>query len=220
MRDPKVGIQASEILCFIGAPEDLRLVVESPPPPAAQDDFGNRWAFAAATGLLEPSSESDWAFLNKCALNEFNDFKVFAASVRTLKLIAKPRCATMLLEASTRENAQTGLLKPALNYIRSRPSQLANRDLDLAAKKVAPVLGIGDWKGNKPARFNLDKDKALVDSEFISGRDLVVYTTTFHKVGDYWRVRGARETFRTRLPKSAAGIKSRAAQMSRRVSAI
>jgi len=33
VRDPKVGARACEILAFIGAPEDLSFILQSPPPP-------------------------------------------------------------------------------------------------------------------------------------------------------------------------------------------
>ena len=64
---------------------------------------------------------------------------------------------------------------------------------------MAQAIKIGDWQENKKPRFNDNGDKALIDCEFIAGRDLLIHTATFHKVGDVWKLRGVRETMQALL---------------------
>jgi len=76
---------------------------------------------------------------------------------------------------------------------------LSDEDIVVAGRKVAQVIKIGKWQGNKPPQYNEKKDKALVACEFIAGRDLLVHTATFHKVDGKWRLRGVRETMQALL---------------------
>lgn len=55
----------------------------------------------------------------------------------------------------------------------------------------------------KPPIFSSKGDKALVEYEFRAGRDLLAYTATFHKAGEAWVLRGARETMQALLAKDA-----------------
>jgi hypothetical protein len=63
-------------------------------------------------------------------------------------------------------------------------------------------INSGKWQGNKPPRYNENKDKALVACEFIAGRDLLVHTATFHKVDGKWRLRSVRETMQALLARA------------------
>lgn len=86
---------------------------------------------------------------------------------------------------------------------------LSDRSLTNVAERVARAVKIGSWKGNRPPTFNSQGDKALVQCEFRSGRDLLVYTATFHKVGEAWTLRGIRETMQALLAKDADSDESR-----------
>jgi hypothetical protein len=86
-REPGVTEQARELLCMIGVPDDLRLIMRLPPPPAS-DGFPERWRYAVAAALVQPDTEAEWIFLRRCALNEFDDHRVDAGAIRALQLSA------------------------------------------------------------------------------------------------------------------------------------
>jgi hypothetical protein len=193
LRDPQVGESARGFLAQIGVPEDLQLVVELAPPPKDKL-FQNRWAYWVAGALLEPGSEEEWAFLRKAALNEFNDRWVDAGAIQTLRLIASPRSQQILEEARTGNAERAKSIARALDYIHSNPPPLADEKLEALAKRVAGTIKFGNWEGNGKPRYNQGKDKALVDSRYSDGVDLLIYTATFHLVNGVWRFRGLRET--------------------------
>jgi hypothetical protein len=114
--DPKVGESAVRLLALIGVSEDLELIVQLPPP-AREGLPQNRWAYYVACALLEPSSEEEWAFLRKAALNEFNDGWVDAGAIQTLRLIASPRSQQILDEAHNGNLRRTKSIARALDYI-------------------------------------------------------------------------------------------------------
>jgi hypothetical protein len=196
--DAKVGTAAAQLLAFIGVPEDVRLVVEQAPPPEP-DSFENRWAYGVVSALLEPTTEKEWAFLRSSALNEYDDPWLVFGAINTLKLIASPKSLQILKEVGKADRDVAEAAEQAIQYIESGPPSLSDEDLVAAGKKVAQAIRIGDWKGNKPPRFNEAGDKALVDCEFVAGRDLLVHTATFHKVEGRWKLRGVRETMQTLL---------------------
>ena len=198
VQDAKVGIKASTVLAFIGEPDDLRLVVQHAPKPK-RELFEDRWAYEVVTAIFEPSSETEWSFLETCAANEYDDLWVDAGAINTLKLIASPKSAEILKRVLTKNPDRKVSILSALNYIESHPPVLADKDLVEAGKKVAQVIKIGKWQGNKNPRYNEKGDKALIDCEFIEGRDLLIDTATFHKVGDFWKLRGLRETMQAFL---------------------
>src|SRR5439155_2919141 len=72
LQDVKVGVKAGEALAFIGVPDDLRLVVRCAPKPKRKF-FEDRWAYGVVTALLEPATEEEWSFLEKCAVNDYDD---------------------------------------------------------------------------------------------------------------------------------------------------
>lgn len=209
--DAKVGRGASESLAFIGVPEDLLLVVQHASK-SNGESFGNRWAYGVVTSLLEPSSDEEWSFLENCAANDYDDLWVDAGAIETLKLIATPKSAEILKKVLKKNPNRSRSIQSALDYISSNPPTLADRDLNEAGKKVAQAIKMGDWQGNKKPRFNKSGDKALVDCEFIAGRDLLIHTATFHKVGNVWKLRGVRETLQALLanpPKKKPDDKSK-----------
>ena len=203
VRDPKIGIAACQVLAFIGVPEDVRLVVEHAPPPR-EESFGNRWAYGVVCALLEPTTEREWAFLRNCARNDYDDLWVDAGAIKTLKLISSPRSEEILKEVQKTNEMRSRSIERAVQYIQSKPVSLSDQDVVAAGKKVAEAIKVGNWQGNKDPRFNQKKDKALIDCEFIAGRDLLVHTATFHKVDDKWKLRGVRETMQALLARPPA----------------
>ena len=123
-----------------------------------------------------------------------------AGAIQSLKLIASPKSKQFLEEAGRRDsnpNCSASVyadhIQAAIKYIESGPSPLSDEDLVVAGQKVAQAIQTGKWKGNQPPQYNEEKDKALVTSEFIADRDLLVYIATFHKLDGKWRLRGVRE---------------------------
>lgn len=198
IQDARVGEEIAKLLAFIGVPEDLRLVIQHARPPKRKL-FEDRWAYYVATALLEPTTEGEWEFLRKCAVNEYDDRWVDAGAIVALKLIASPRSLEILQECWKKNKSREKMLTNAAEYVESKPPSLADANLVESGKKVAQAIKIGDWQENKEPRFNEDGDKALIDCEFIAGRDLLIYTATFHKVGDIWKLRGVRETLQVLL---------------------
>jgi hypothetical protein len=198
--DQQVGAQAAWLLAFIGVPEDVRFVVQNAPKPKA-DMFENRWAYGVVTALLEPGTEEEWAFLRKCALNGYEDPWVDAGAIETLRLIASPRSAAILVEANRGDADRKAQVARALDYINSKPPPLSDRSLIEAANKVAQAIKIGTWKGNGKPRYNHDGDMALVDCVFVAGRDRLTHTATFQSVGGVWTLRGVREAMQALLAK-------------------
>jgi hypothetical protein len=200
--NPRVAVHAFSLLSFIGVSEDLRLIVEKAPAPK-KELFQDRWAYSVATALLSPTTEKEWSFLRSCAFNEYDDLWVDAGAIQTLKLIASPKSRAILEQIPTKNPDRSDEAKAAVDYINAKPAPLSDRSLTNVAERVAKAVKIGSWKGNKPPTFNSSSDKALVQCEFRTGRDLLVYTATFHKVGEAWVLRGVRETMQALLAKDA-----------------
>ena len=113
----------------------------------------------------------------------------------------------MLEEVGRRNPDRAIFVEAAVQYIESGAPALSDADIGVAGRKVAQAIRIGKWQGNKPPRYNERKDKALVACEFMSGRDELIHTATFHKVDGIWRLRGVRETMQlllSRVPEAAA----------------
>ena len=196
--NPKVGTAAGQILAFIGVPDDLLLFLDHVPAPK-RELFEDRWAYGVVCALLEPATEREWTFLRNCAVNDYDDLWVDAGAIRTLKLIASPKSKQVLEEVGRKNKDRAASIEAAIKYIESVPAPLSDEDIVVAGRKVAQVIKIGKWQGNKPPQYNEKKDKALVACEFIAGRDLLVHTATFHKVDGNWRLRGVRETMQALL---------------------
>lgn len=134
--------------------------------------------------------------MRRCALNDFDDGWVDAGAIKTLMLIGTPRSVEILKEIQEKNEFRRDDAAHALKQIESGPPPLplASTDLVEAARKTAQAIRIGNWEGNEEPRFNERGDKALIDCEFIAGRDRLIHTATFHKMGDRWMLRGVRET--------------------------
>jgi hypothetical protein len=198
--DKYVGLQAEEMLAYIAKPDDVRLILGASFLPKG-NPAANRWANEVASALLAPSSDNEWDFLWSCATNAFDDHWVDTAGIRSLRLIASPHSLQLLKEAREVNGVRTNEIDAAIAYIGTHPGPLEGRTAAAAAQKAAQALGEGSWLGNEPPRYNDKGDKALVDCNFIvGGVRYIVYTATFHKVGDLWKLRGVRETIDTVLP--------------------
>jgi hypothetical protein len=190
---------AQELLAFIGDPSDLRLIVQVAAT-SKQGSIDNRWAYGVSAALLEPRSEQEWAFLRACALNRYDDGWVDAGAIQTLKLIASPRSLQILREVEQKNADRAASAGKAIDYIQSKPPALRGVELDEVAKRVANVIRIGKWDGNRKPYYNEAGDKALVDFVYEAGEDRLTYTATFHRVEGSWRLRGVRETLQELMP--------------------
>ena len=212
LNDPLIGAQAGGLLAFIGQPDDYGVIVQNAPSPNG-DPVVNRWAYNIAAALLEPSGERQWSFLERCAANDYNDRWVDLAAIRTLKLIASPR-SVKALETVRRQNPyRAGQIDAALAYINSKPPPLADADLIAAGNKVADALDLGLSMGNEKPRYNDERDMALIDCNFLSnGTQSLVYTATFQKTANDWKLRGVRQTRQTTLPRGPESHKPEASK--------
>lgn len=198
--DSVVGIKVIQRLTLIGEPEDLILILDNAPKPN-ESSPGNRWAYHVVTSLLDPSTEKEWSFLEKCAAGDYQDAWVDEGAIETMKLIAKPESAEILQGVLKKNKRQAYLIQMSLDYLKTNSVSLLDTNLNEAANKVAQAIKIGKWQKNENIRYNQDHDKALVDCVFISGRDLLVHTATFHRVEGVWKLRGVRETLQAFLAK-------------------
>ena len=200
--DPEVGPQAGELLAFAGFPEDVRLLVQYAPEPNGEPAV-NRWTYAVASALLEPSSEREWSFLKRCAADNYGDHWIDAGAIRTLQLIASPRSLQILQDVRKLNPYRTNEVDKAVSYINSQPGPLTGKDANSAAEKLAQALGSGVWMGNELPRYDDQHDAALVDCDFLlEGTQFLVFTATLHREGAVWRVGGVRQTRQKLLPKA------------------
>ena len=193
LHDAEVGESAAGLLALIAMPEDIRAIIESPRQPKKMV-FANRWAYGVTTSLLHPTSEEEWSFLRRCALNELTDRWVDQGAIQSLKLIASPRGQTILEEAQRKNPYRARSVARALEYVVSGPRSLSSSNLQSLAEQVAETIGTGEWRGNSPARCNEMGNKALVDFSFEAGLDRLTYTATFHRTEATWTLRGVRQT--------------------------
>lgn len=199
--DSNVGSTAGRLISFIGEPDDIRLLLDFIQP-KRPEPLGNRWAYNIVSALVEPTTEKEWAFLRDCAIGNYSDAWVVNGAIKSLKLIASPKSIEILDEVGQKNTDKIALVTDAINYIKSEPTSLSDKDISAAGKKVAKAITIGKWKGNLRPQYNQRKDKALVAIQFIAGRDLLIYSATFHKINGIWEFRGVRETLQALLPLS------------------
>jgi len=190
-RDPSVTLEARRLLALIAAREDLRFVLQLPKPPAVKT-FPERWRYNLATALVNPESEDEWTFLERCVSNEFNDRWVDSGAIQTLMLTASARSQKILEDAQAKNSLRSGVISRALDYIKSNPEALAGTDLESLGKRTAQALELGTGKTNGAPRFNRSRDKALINMISTSGEFL--YTATFHNINGVWILKGAHET--------------------------
>jgi hypothetical protein len=198
LSDPDVGGLVRNLVSLIAMRDDLRRMELLPV--VSKPVFDNRWAYGVVCAMLEPASEQEWAFLRRAALGGFDDRWVDAGAIQTLKLIASPRSRQILEETPKANASRAEIVARALAYVASNPAPLIGEDLPGLAERVAQVVKIGNWEGNRPPRYNAAGDMALIDFAFRLPEDELTYTATFHRVEGAWRLRGVRETRQASLP--------------------
>jgi hypothetical protein len=129
--------------------------------------------------------------LQSCLKNE----KTFPEAARLLALIGYPEDLRLILRHAPGPRHHGFENRWAYSVV----STLPDISLVEAAKKVAQAIKIGEWQKNGQPRFNAEGNIALVDIEFIEGRDSLIYTATFHQVKKLWECRGVRETMQALL---------------------
>jgi hypothetical protein len=198
VEDTNTGKEACSLLAFIAMPEDIRFILKNAPVPKRKL-YEDRWAYQVVCALLQPETPEEWDFLKRCAADEYYDRWVDAGAIRTLRLIGSPQSADILREAAKQNVGRKESFTHALAAISKGPFSLEAADLQDAGNKVAQAIKVGDWQFNTEPMYNKAKNMALVDCKFIAGRDLLIETATFHKVGDIWKLRGVRETMQVLL---------------------
>lgn len=200
--DQQIGAQAGELLAFIGDASDVRLLMQYAPEPNG-DPAIDRWTYAVASTLLQPSSEREWSFLKQCAADNYGDHWVDTAAIRTLRLMASTRSRQTLEDVRLLNPYRTNEIASALKYIDSRPGPLTATNAAMAAEKVAQALDVGLWMGNEQPRYDEQQRAALVDCNFLAGgTQFLVFTATLGKDGNRWNLRGVRQTRQSLLPKA------------------
>jgi hypothetical protein len=192
IQDPRVGTEAVEILTRIGEPEDLRFIIQHPPPSKHQL-VSNRWAYGVACSLLDATTEEEWSFLRNSALGKYDYAWVNTGAIQTLALISSPRSQDLLEEAQRQNQPSARSVARALEYVRSAPAPLTASSPEELMARVVQTIKIGSWRGDGRLRYNEAGDKALVDVDFYSGQDVLIYTATLYRIQGSWRLRGVRE---------------------------
>jgi len=197
---PGVGRKAAEVIALIADPDEVRLLLGPNMTPNG-DSAVNRWAYAVASSLLAPTTEREWSFLKSCAMGDFGDRWVDTAGIRSLRLIASPRSRQMLEEIREINPARSNEIASAILYINSKPATIEDASLTKAAGKLSAALDSGFWLGNETPRYNTEKDKSLIDCNFVlHGNEYIVYTATFQRANNLWKLRGVRESRHAILP--------------------
>ncbi len=94
LTDSAVADEVFFLLPLIGDPEDIRFMIQASP--EQQKTFPDQWAYGVACSLLEPTSQDEWDFLRKAALDEFEDTWSGRGAIQSLKLIATQESRRML----------------------------------------------------------------------------------------------------------------------------
>lgn len=205
--DERVGRAAIQLLADVAVREDLEYVLAHAPKIVDEDGEGyafgdNRWAYAVATSLVNPTSDAAWAFLEACASGEYFDRWVDAGAIKTLALSDPKRATAALARAATHNVDRRQWIETLIaGKNAASPAALSEANLTTAADALAPALGVGRYTGAGEPTFNRAGDKARISMSFRNERDLLVYTAIYHRAGDgRWHLRGVRETMQALLP--------------------
>lgn len=191
--------QASEFIAVLALPEDMAHILPTPPTPVASEAFDNRWIYSMVTGLIEPTTDSEWELLKRAASGDYDDLWVDAGAIQSLRLNASARSRSILQEIAVKNPDRKKMVDRAIVYIDAGAKPIADADLIQAGKKAAQSIGFSGWQSNDAPRYSENHEVALIDARFIIGRDLLVYTATLHHVGNEWRLRAIRETMQALL---------------------
>lgn len=189
--DRDVGPGAISVLSLIAVPEDLARVVRHLPPPS-KEWLENRWACEVAGAMLEPTTDEEWAFLERCARDAYDDPAVVDSAITSLRLIASPRSRQVLEALRPKDEDVKAAIAWAIAELQANPKPLEDRDLATLGRKVAAVIRAGKLLEIDQPEYNQRRDKALVDLSFGRGRESIVFTATCHSVGGVWKLRGLR----------------------------
>jgi hypothetical protein len=190
--DPHMGLDVLCLLASIGVPEDLAWVVPRLPSPKKDETWENRWACVIVGGLLDPTTDAEWAFLKRCATGEFEYEAVQGEAITILRLIASPRSREVLEALHVDDDDVTATIAQAIEHIKTNPPPFADRNVDKLRRRLAAELRCGKWRGNSEPLFNKERDKARIGLSFAAGTESISFTAVFHKVGEVWKLRGFR----------------------------
>lgn len=184
LKDPQYTSAARYLLALIAEPKDIEHILTLAPPPDDGDDF-QYWRYAVATALIQPTTESGWRFLERCARGDYKDGWSDDGAIQSLQLNGTARSQSILR---------------SLRIIPGQSPPLADRNLETVAANIAKALNSKTFQGTDAPRFNEAGDKALMDLTFVQGRDRLVYTATFHKLKGLWTLRNVHETLQVLVP--------------------
>ena len=172
--------------------EDLAWVVPRLPSPKKDRTWENRWACEVVGGLLDPTTDAEWAFLKRCAIGEFEYEAVQGSAITILRLIASPKSREILEALHVEDDDAIDMIAQALEHIKSNPPPFADRNLDKLGRRLAGELKCGKWQGNSEPLLSERRDKARIGLSFAAGIERIDFTAVFHKVGEVWKLRGFR----------------------------
>ena len=191
--DASVRDRATALIAALALPEDMAQIAADIPPPASEF-LGNRWLYDVVTGLIEPTTDSEWNLLRDAGAGNYDHGWVDAGAILALRLNASPRAHSLLEETARTNTERRHTIDRALAYIDGGAGAVARSDLVAAAGAAAVATGLPGWQFNAEPRYTGDRSAALVDIRYIVGRDILVYTATFHQADGMWRLRAMRET--------------------------
>lgn len=189
LKDPVVGPFAGEILALSGVASDIELLLDAVPQ-AAADRETKRLPYATLSAILNPTTEREWTFLRRCALDAYDAPWIASGAITSLKLSGSAKSIEILKEAARQETASPTRIQKAIAYIESAPPPLSDQDLKKAGELVAKAIG-GEWTAGDPI-FNQRGDKALLPLECVAGSEVSDYAATFHRVAGVWTLRALR----------------------------
>lgn len=184
LMDPQFTSPARYLLAVIAEPKDIEQILTLAPPPPDVVEY-QYWRYTVATALIQPTTESGWQFLERCARSDCNDDASASGAIQSLQLNGTARSQSILR---------------SLRITPAQSPSLADLNLETAATNIAKVLSSKTLQGTDAPRFNEAGDKALVDMTFVEGLDRLTYTATFHKINDSWTLRNVYETYQAFSP--------------------
>lgn len=191
LKDPYVTLPARELLARIADPNDIEQLLTLAPPPE-DEILPGHWRLSLVTALIQPTTESGWEFLDRCARNDFDNQSLERNAIQSLQLNGSPRAQALLKSLP----------------VTPRPSpSLTHPNLEAAAKTIAQALNPETWQRNEVPRFNEAADKALIDLIFQTDLDRFVHTATFHKIEGLWTLRNVQRTLQAFSPRFKAAPK-------------
>lgn len=203
MNDDHAGEPARHLISILALPEDMARMLPVVPRPSAAGAFDDRWIYGAVTGLVEPTTDTEWKLLEQAAFGDYDDGWVDYGAIQSLRLNASARSRAILAQVPKHNREREKTIQRALAYIDAGAKPVSDPDIAAAGAKAAKAVGLSGWRGNGEPRYSEDHQTGLIEARFIIDRDLLVYTATFHRVGNEWRLRAMRETMQALLAMDA-----------------